>query len=91
MTMGLQSGRLRPVALLIWPYRSGRSRSMVALRPRSWKEVDDFHTAALAHGGSSEAAPGLRPHHNPDGRIAKLCAARLSFVVCCRITDSASI
>ncbi len=40
--------------------------SMVAFRARSWKEVDDFHAAALATGGTSEGAPGLRPHYNPD-------------------------
>jgi catechol 2,3-dioxygenase-like lactoylglutathione lyase family enzyme len=40
--------------------------SMIAFRARSRKEVDDFHAAALAHGGSSEGAPGLRPHYNPD-------------------------
>ena len=40
--------------------------SMVAFRARTWKEVDDFHTAALANGGSSEVAPGLRLHYNPD-------------------------
>jgi catechol 2,3-dioxygenase-like lactoylglutathione lyase family enzyme len=40
--------------------------SMVAFSARSWKEVDEFHAAALAHGGSSEGAPGLRPQYNPD-------------------------
>jgi catechol 2,3-dioxygenase-like lactoylglutathione lyase family enzyme len=40
--------------------------TMVAFSARSWKEVDDFHAAALANGGSSEGAPGLRPHYNPD-------------------------
>ncbi len=40
--------------------------SMVAFRARSWKEVDDFHAAALATGGTSEGAAGLRPHYNPD-------------------------
>jgi catechol 2,3-dioxygenase-like lactoylglutathione lyase family enzyme len=40
--------------------------TMVALIARSWKEVDDFHTAALANGGSSEGVPGLRPQYNPD-------------------------
>jgi predicted lactoylglutathione lyase len=39
---------------------------MVALSARSWKEVDDFHAAARAHGSSSEGAPGLRPQYNPD-------------------------
>ncbi|MGO9595046.1 MAG: VOC family protein [Steroidobacteraceae bacterium] len=40
--------------------------TMVAFRARSWKEVDDFHAAALANGGGSEGAPGLRPHYGPD-------------------------
>jgi catechol 2,3-dioxygenase-like lactoylglutathione lyase family enzyme len=40
--------------------------SMLAFRARSWNEVDQFHAAALAQGGSSEGAPGLRPHYNPD-------------------------
>ena len=39
---------------------------MVAFRARSWMEVDDFHAAALAHGGSSEGAPGLRLNYSPD-------------------------
>jgi catechol 2,3-dioxygenase-like lactoylglutathione lyase family enzyme len=40
--------------------------TMVALAARSWKEVDAFYTAALANGGGSEGAPGLRPQYNPD-------------------------
>jgi catechol 2,3-dioxygenase-like lactoylglutathione lyase family enzyme len=40
--------------------------SMVAFRARTWNEVDRFYAAALAHGGISEGAPGLRPHYNPD-------------------------
>src|ERR1700722_14299995 len=40
--------------------------TMVALIARSWKEVDNFHAAALANGGSSEGGPGLRPQYNPD-------------------------
>jgi catechol 2,3-dioxygenase-like lactoylglutathione lyase family enzyme len=40
--------------------------SMVAFRASSWGEVDEFHAAALANGGSSEGAPGLRRHYNPD-------------------------
>ena len=40
--------------------------TMVALIARSWKEVDDFHAAALANGGRSEGGPGLRPQYNPD-------------------------
>ena len=40
--------------------------SMVAFKARSWQEVDDFHAAAVAHGGSCDGPPGLRPHYNPD-------------------------
>jgi predicted lactoylglutathione lyase len=39
---------------------------MIAFRARSWNEVDTFHDTALAHGGRSEGAPGLRPHYSPD-------------------------
>ena len=58
--------------------------TMVAFSARSWKAVDDFHAAALASGGSSEGAPGLRVHYgrdfyaayvrDPDGnKIAAVC------------------
>jgi catechol 2,3-dioxygenase-like lactoylglutathione lyase family enzyme len=40
--------------------------SMVAFRAKSWRQVDDFHAAALACGGTSEGPPGLRPQYNPD-------------------------
>jgi len=40
--------------------------SMVAFRARSWKEVDDFYTAALTHGGACDGPPGLRLHYAPD-------------------------
>lgn len=30
------------------------------------KSVDAFHAAALANGGTSEGAPGLRPHYHPN-------------------------
>jgi len=39
---------------------------MVAMWAGTWAEVDSFHTAALANGGSSEGAPGLRLAYNPD-------------------------
>jgi catechol 2,3-dioxygenase-like lactoylglutathione lyase family enzyme len=39
---------------------------MVALQAASWAQVDAFHEAALAHGGSSEGPPGLRPQYNAD-------------------------
>jgi catechol 2,3-dioxygenase-like lactoylglutathione lyase family enzyme len=46
--------------------------SMVAFRAQSWRQVDDFHAAALANGGASEGAPGLRPQYNPDFYAAYL-------------------
>ena len=38
----------------------------VAFLATSRAVVDDFHAAALAHGGSDEGAPGLRPHYHPN-------------------------
>lgn len=35
----------------------------IALRARDRARVDAFHAAALAHGGTSDGAPALRPHH----------------------------
>jgi catechol 2,3-dioxygenase-like lactoylglutathione lyase family enzyme len=40
--------------------------TMVAFGARSWKAVEDFHAAALLHGGTCEGAPGLRMQYNPD-------------------------
>src|SRR3954454_10030090 len=34
----------------------------ICFRARSTDEVDAFHTAALNAGGSSDGAPGVRPH-----------------------------
>jgi catechol 2,3-dioxygenase-like lactoylglutathione lyase family enzyme len=55
---------------------------MVALLAQDSASVDAFHAAGLAHGGSDEGAPGLRPQYgpgfyagylrDPDGN--KLCA-----------------
>jgi catechol 2,3-dioxygenase-like lactoylglutathione lyase family enzyme len=66
-----EDGGVRELALWVGtpfnqqPATSGNG-TMVAFKARSWKEVDDFHAAALACGGSSEGAPGLRPHYGPD-------------------------
>ena len=38
------------------------SGAHVCLRAKSAGEVDAFHAAALKAGGSSDGAPGLRPH-----------------------------
>jgi catechol 2,3-dioxygenase-like lactoylglutathione lyase family enzyme len=34
----------------------------ICLRARSTADVDTFHAAALAAGGASDGAPGIRPH-----------------------------
>jgi catechol 2,3-dioxygenase-like lactoylglutathione lyase family enzyme len=39
------------------------SGAHVALRARSTELVDAFHAAAVANGGSSDGAPGLRTQH----------------------------
>jgi catechol 2,3-dioxygenase-like lactoylglutathione lyase family enzyme len=38
------------------------SGAHVCLRAKSAGEIDTFHAAALAAGGLSDGAPGLRPH-----------------------------
>lgn len=40
--------------------------SMVALQAASWAQVQQFHRAALANGGTCEGPPGLRPQYNAD-------------------------
>lgn len=40
------------------------SGAHVCLRAASTKAVDAFHAAAIAHGGASDGAPGLRPEYN---------------------------
>ncbi len=40
--------------------------SMTAFRAGTWQAVDEFHAAALVHGGRCDGPPGLRPHYSPD-------------------------
>jgi catechol 2,3-dioxygenase-like lactoylglutathione lyase family enzyme len=57
--------------------------TMVAFDAPSRAAVDAFHLAALAHGGTDEGAPGLRPYHanfyacyvrDPDGnKLSAVC------------------
>ena len=46
------------------------SGAHVCLRTSSAGMVDAFHAAALANGGSSDGAPGLRPHDGEGGYYA---------------------
>jgi catechol 2,3-dioxygenase-like lactoylglutathione lyase family enzyme len=38
----------------------------VAFKTDSRAQVDAFHKAALAHGGTDEGPPGLRTHYHPN-------------------------
>lgn len=44
--------------------------SMIALHASSREQVQQFHRAALAHGGRCDGSPGLRPHYNADFYVA---------------------
>lgn len=46
------------------------SGAHVCFRARSTELVDAFHAAALRAGGSSDGAPGLRPHDGEGGYYA---------------------
>lgn len=73
------------------PHAPGNGQ-MTALLAPSRAIVARVHAAALAHGGSCEGAPGLRPHYHadyygayfrdPDGN--KLC-------VCCHDPETATL
>ena len=39
--------------------------NMVAFKAANERQVQAFHAAALAHGGSDEGAPGTRPYYEP--------------------------
>lgn len=40
--------------------------TMVAFHATSWDQVDQFHAAALVHGGTCEGPPAIRPQYNAD-------------------------
>jgi len=46
------------------------SGAHVCFRARSTEMVDAFHAAAIAAGGASDGAPGLRPHDGDGGYYA---------------------
>jgi len=77
----------RPLFLIGTPYDGSAHQpgngQMVAFLAESRTLVDESHAVALAHGGTSEGTPGLRPEYHehyygayfrdPDGN--KLCVA----------------
>ena len=42
-----------------------RGKLHIALTARTRAEVDAFHAAALAAGGTDNGGPGVRPHYHP--------------------------
>jgi len=58
----------RPLFIIGHPYDGqpalAGNGQMTALMAPSRAAVDAAHAAALAHGGSCEGAPGLRPHYH---------------------------
>lgn len=66
----MQPSASRPLFLIGRPYDGGPPNpgngAMVALLAPDRPAVNRAHTAALAHGGTDEGAPGLRPHYHPD-------------------------
>ena len=66
----MQPGVARPLFLIGRPFdgmpaQAGNGQ-MTALLAPSRAAVDRAHQAALAHGGSCEGEPGLRPHYHDD-------------------------
>jgi len=54
----------RPEMFALPDGSGGRNNGVhVCLRAPTAAAVDAFHAAALAAGGASDGAPGLRPHH----------------------------
>jgi catechol 2,3-dioxygenase-like lactoylglutathione lyase family enzyme len=51
---------------------SAGNGSMLAFAATNHAEVDAFHAAAMAHGGSDDGAPGLRPDYGPNWYAAYL-------------------
>ena len=79
-----------PARITLWvvrPYNqqpaSTGNGSMIAFTAPTRAAVDAFHAAGLAHGGSDEGAPGLRPYgahfyacylRDPDGnKLSAVC------------------
>jgi catechol 2,3-dioxygenase-like lactoylglutathione lyase family enzyme len=44
--------------------------TMFGFRAKDERQVQAFHAAALANGGSDEGAPGTRPYYDPDFYVA---------------------
>ncbi|MBB2483708.1 VOC family protein [Mitsuaria sp. WAJ17] len=63
----------------------------IAFRVGTRAEVDAFHQAALAAGGTDNGAPGLRPHYHPDyyGAFVR-CPDGHNIEAVCHLPESAA-
>lgn len=65
-----EGGRSRPLYCITAPFDGGPASAgngqMVALLAPNRAQVDAAYHGALAHGGTDEGEPGLRPHYHPN-------------------------
>jgi catechol 2,3-dioxygenase-like lactoylglutathione lyase family enzyme len=71
---GPEDGAVRPLIWICRPF-DGKlayhgNGGMVGLHAETPAQVDAFHAAALAHGGSDEGAPGRRAAYKPGYYLA---------------------
>lgn len=68
---GVAYGELTGPKIFIGPAFDGKpatngNGTHVAFLAKSRAMVDAFYAAAMAHGGTDEGPPGLRPHYHPN-------------------------
>ena len=63
---GVGLGKPGKPSLWLSPTQEKPSRLHIAITADSRAQVDAFHQAALAAGGTDNGPPGLRPHYHPN-------------------------
>lgn len=68
---GIAYGEMTGPKIFVGPAYDGQpathgNGTHAAFLAKTRAAVDAFHAAALAHGGTDEGAPGLRPHYHPN-------------------------
>jgi catechol 2,3-dioxygenase-like lactoylglutathione lyase family enzyme len=85
----------RPLFVIIRPFDGNDpapgNGAMIAFLAATRSQVDEVYQRAIAHGGSDEGAPGLRPHYHadyygayfrdPDGNKLCICCHEAADVV----------